>query len=205
MKVYEDGQVVDLELSSEDTLEKAIVVLDERANKNNRIVAEIKVDNILMDSENEKEFNAKLVKDTKKIELKVEEEIKIINRALNEAYQYLPKLSNGLEDISLLLQAGSRNEAYDKFSDCLNGWIQIINLLQSIEKIKEISYEKIDLKEGTIKDVNIRLLELLEETKEAMQNDDTVSLSDLIEYELSPMAKKQIEVVQKIIDVLKED
>lgn len=202
MKVYEHDQEIELNFAEEDTLQNVIAVLDNRANEKNMIVSEIRVDDVLVDAGNEREFDEKTVKDINKLEIKVEEETALISRALNETYHYLPRLAQGLEDISVLFQAGSRNEAFDKFTECLNGWIQIINLLQSIEKIKGLAYADINLKEGTVKEANEKLLGLLQQTKAAMENDDIVSLSDLIEYELSPMAQQQMEIVQKLIDIL---
>lgn len=205
MKIYEDGREVQVEFKAEDTLEKIIAILDHRAGSENKIVASISVDDVIMSGENENTLNAKLARDIKKLEIAVEAESVLVLRALDESAEYLPQLAQGLDDISLLFQAGNRNEAFDKFTQCLNGWIQIIQLFRSLEKIRNLDYAQIKLSDGSsVKDNNTKLLELLEETKVAMENDDIVALSDLIEYELSPIAQKQTEVVSGIIAAVKK-
>jgi len=204
MKIYRNGKEMLLEISDNDKLDYVIAALDRQENEKDMLISDIKIDGVLLTAENEKKLIETQVKDIEKLELKVEKEEEIINRALNESYQYLPRLSQGLEETSLLFQAGSKTEAFNNFSECLNGWLQIVNLLQNIEKALQISYANIELQEGTIQDFNDKLLSMLEETKKAMENDDIVSLSDLIEYELSPMAQKQMEAMQKLIDLVKE-
>lgn len=200
MKIYEDGREVAVEFKAEDTLEKIIAMLDHKADSENKIVSSIVVDDVVMSGENENTLNAKLARDIQKLEIAIEAESVLVLRALNESAEYLPQLAQGLDDISLLFQAGNRNEAFDKFTQCLSGWIQIIQLFRSLEKIRNLDYTEIKLSDGTsVKDNNSKLLELLEETKVAMENDDIVALSDLIEYELSPVAQKQTEVVSGII------
>lgn len=200
MKIYEDGQEIDVEFQAEDTLEKIISMLDQKADTENKIVSSITVDDVVMSGENELMLNAKLAKDIEKLEIAVEKEKVLVLRALGEAAAYLPQLAQGLDDISLLFQAGNRNDAFDKFTQCLNGWIQIIQLFRSLEKIRKLNYDEIKISDGSsVKENNGKLLGLLEETKQAMENDDIVALSDLIEYELSPIAQKQVEVVNGII------
>lgn len=200
MKIYEDGCEINVEFQAEDTLEKIIATLDQKADIEKKIVSSITVDDVVMSGLNENTLNAKLARDIKKLEIAVEEEKVLMIRALTESAEYLPRLANGLDDISLLFQAGNRNEAFDKFTQCLNGWIQIIQLLRSLEQIRKLDYNTLKIEDGTsVRENNNKLLGLLEETKVAMENDDIVALSDLIEYELSPIVQKQVEVVNSII------
>lgn len=205
MKIYEDGREINVEFQAEDTLEKVISTLDQKADSEKKIVSSITVDDVVMHGGNEVTLNSKLIRDIKKLEVVLEEEKVLVLRALEESAEYLPQLAQGLDDISLLFQAGNRNEAFDKFTQCLNGWIQIIQLLRSLEKIRNLDYSGLTIEDGTsVKENNTKLLGLLEETKVAMENDDIVALSDLIEYELSPIAQKQVEVVRCIISAVQQ-
>lgn len=106
--------------------------------------------------------------------------IHVITSLKNNVYTMSPVLTK----ISENFQSGNDIEALIGIKKVTGVLDNLIISLKRIEDILGLDYNKLDVNGQPIEEINKKLLDLLTEIFEAFKNQDTVLLSDLIEYEL---------------------
>ncbi|MBU3142336.1 hypothetical protein [Clostridium sp. CF012] len=104
--------------------------------------------------------------------------------ALVTANKYILKLQNGIKEAIKFFQGGNDGDALKITSEILEGlaWvIDIVSLTQNVQKNKVNAYEFC----GELKEMEI-----------ALQNEDYILVSDILQYEILPV----LEVWGKEID-----
>ncbi len=174
-----------------------------REGDSSKLVVDVKVDG-------EQIFNGNCntddisLKEIKKVEVTTDNAKDISIRALREIKSELPALAEVMSNIATSFQEGKREHALNLCSDMCNEWRQIIQFFDDLSRVLFIDYSQIDLGDKSIDQANEELLCHLVETKTAIEKDDLVTLSDLIEYELIPKVDEEINIVDKIISYLEK-
>lgn len=104
----------------------------------------------------------------------MEEQIEV----LSTAYEYLDKLTQGTLQAAQNLYSGQEYKGFQSISliaDGISWLIQVFELTRQVQK-EEIRTEGI--------------VEIIDEINVALQKKDTVSIADLLEYEVIPILKK---------------
>ncbi len=115
---------------------------------------------------------------------------KIINK--------IPDILRMIKVISTDLQTGQEKTAMERIQIIISTLESIISLLQLIKTSFNLDYKMISFEDKSVEEYNIELNGILKEIVEAMESDDSVLISDLIEYELSPRLEKYIDVLKLI-------
>ncbi|MBN2144848.1 MAG: hypothetical protein JW774_09520 [Candidatus Aureabacteria bacterium] len=121
------------------------------------------------------------------IEFESASPVEVAKKSVQEILNQLPTLEQDVEQILNELVKGNRELAFRLFSSFLNEFRGIIQIFQTIEAIFSLDYSRIQGSEKTLHDLNDHLVKVLTEMKTAMGNEDMVSLSDLMEYEIKPI------------------
>lgn len=105
----------------------------------------------------------------------------------NELLEYLPRLLDGLEDMSRKFQMGQVENALSMLSDTTEGIDWVCQAFNALLPEKSIY----------INGINAQLYEI----NNSLNNKDFVMVADLFEYEINPLLKKMNEaIMQRIIN-----
>ncbi|TDX58904.1 hypothetical protein [Orenia marismortui] len=137
------------------------------------------------------------IKPIKKLDILTKEAKNLVLEGVSEARKYLPKLIDGIEDIITAFSQGNEGEANNLLSQALEGFNWLNSLLSSLGvlDLKELDINS----ENLIDNIN-DWQTYLEELMSAMQNQDTILISDILEYEIKPILQKYLNLVVKIDD-----
>lgn len=104
--------------------------------------------------------------------------------ALQSAYQYIPRFKEGVGKLASTLKVRTTSNEREEITHLVEGIAWLIDIFRLTK----------DVQKTVIKTEGI--VSLLEEMSGALENDDMILLSDLLEYELIPIVEewdKQIE------------
>ena len=97
---------------------------------------------------------------------------------LTTLVDYMPRLMRGIEEASQALLEDKQNEAYVLFDQILEGYEWVT---QAVSLTNTLHETPIDLKES---------FRIIKELFEALEAKDTITLSDLMQYELLPILEE---------------
>ncbi|KLU65070.1 hypothetical protein DEAC_c30370 [Desulfosporosinus acididurans] len=108
---------------------------------------------------------------------------------LRTADDYLNKLIKGSLDAAVFFQSGQESEGFQFVALIAQG---ISWLVQVIELTRQVQIEKIPI-EG--------IMDIISQVNEAMEKRDTVAMSDLLEFEVTPILQQWQESIQKLLSI----
>jgi len=203
MKIVIDG-FEDLVIAEEDeTLRQLLVQLDKWIRENNRVIVQIKLEGRSLSELDEKVVFDRKVREFKTLELFTANLWQWAIDSLEEIKVYLPEIAKKMEQVSLLIQQGDSKKAFSLLDRYIGLWERINQTLRTIEKIFALDYNKIFLKKNGDSYNMEELVQLLEEAKRAIGDNDFLALADILEYELAPRIREKKKLVEEIINTLK--
>jgi len=203
MKIVIDG-FEDLVIAEEDeTLRQLLVQLDKWIRENNRVIVQIKLEGRSLSELDEKVVFDRKVREFKTLELFTANLWQWAVDSLEEIKVYLPEIAKKMEQISLLIQQGDSKKAFSLLDRYIGLWERVNQTLRTIEKIFALDYNKIFLKKNGNSYNMEELVQLLEEAKRAIGDNDFLALADILEYELAPRIREKKKLVEEIINTLK--
>jgi len=110
-----------------------------------------------------------------------------VNIAIRSIEDILNQSDSFLEEIDAIiteLVQGNRDASFRRFTTFLSEFKDIIQLLQTIETLFNLNYAEVRFNDKSIRDFSEELVNILTEIKNAMENEDLVTLTDLLEYEV---------------------
>lgn len=182
---------------------KLVYLIETWATQNNLIVLEILVNNIPVDRDDESALSKKTYLSSDNILIRTQEPKAAALTAVREAKKQIPSFEKLIEEIITAQQKGEKEESINKFSRLLKSLSDVIQLFKIIEQFLPEEFDKIRIKDKPVLDINKELLEILQETKLAMEDQDYVTINDLLEYEIKPKINEDfqgiLEELEKII------
>ena len=201
MNIFVEGKPFQVDVPPDATYGAIIKTVEELMTQKNRIVSSVSIDSKKLTSDEEETLTGQVIAADSRIDVEVIEARALLVKALEEAEQDLSGLSESMRQVAFSLQTGLKQEAFTIFQGCLEIWRQVINLLQLSQEILQCDIENIDIDGKTIREINENLVQVLMETKDAMEADDLVRISDMLEYELCAKAEEEQKVVQRLIEL----
>ena len=200
MNIFVEGKPFQVDVPPDATYGVIIKTVEELMTKKNRIVSGVSIDSKKLTPDEEETITDQVIDQDSRIDVEVIEARALLVKALHEAEQDLSGLPESMRKVAFSLQTGLKQEAFTIFQGCLEIWRQVINLLQLSQEILQCDIENIDIDGKTIREINENLVQVLMETKDAMEADDLVRISDMLEYELCAKAEEEQKVVQRLIE-----
>lgn len=110
----------------------------------------------------------------------------------NEALNQLPGFSAVIDQIIEDLIKGEKNTAFKRFSELMKEFHALIQIMQTLHGT--LHYKSCDNKElvAQLETLADKMMNILSEVKSAMHQDDLVSLTDLIEYEIKVLFEEDL-------------
>lgn len=202
MEVIANGQVIPFTLTDEKTVKDLVETLLLLTSQANKLVLECKVNGEAVSLMDRSGYADVAIETVDKIEIIVENKTARVIESLDEIERLLPVIINSFTEVSDTLIAGQKHKALTLFSESLSNWRKIINFLRVIEASYKINFAEIEVNGKTVEKMNDDLFSLLLELKQAIENDDLVTIGDLVEYELKAKLEEQISIIGSLKGVV---
>ena len=112
---------------------------------------------------------------------------------LETAHGYMERLYEGVQCVIDAFDSQQENKAYDLLVQVIDGLLWLVDVF---ELTKEVEGQFISAQE---------IKPILAELIEAQENDDSVLIRDLLQYEIMTSIEKWYQIVSNIIEVNKGD
>lgn len=196
IQFYINGQSVDVQLEDEQTIGDVLKSFEKTCEENNAAVIGITVDGKQITAEIfDDEASKPLGKDTK-----FEFSIVTIND-IKESFEKLSALFNELalqmEGVPVALQSGKNlevSESIKKLADSIDHFCHIATLASLFPE----TFNTESLNGINLKNFFADFSPILKDFEDALQNNDTVMLGDLSEYEICPRLKDIANALKKM-------
>ena len=193
---YINGQQVDVQLEDEQTIGDVLKSFEKTCEENKAAVIGIAVDEKQITAESFDEEAAKpLGKDTKfEFSIVTENDIKASFVKLSELFN---ELAVQMEGVPVALQTGKNlevSESIKKLADSIDQFCHIATLASLFPE----TFSNESLNGINFKDFFAEFSPILKDFEEALQNNDTVMLGDLSEYEICPRLKDISKALQNM-------
>lgn len=122
-----------------------------------------------------------------------EEANKLLDEAIEDGMEYLPRLRNGLSEVAALLQEGREGEGINLFIDSIEG----------LEWFSSVLAAAVCFREGLVTDndhenLAVRYRHMLGDLLGAWENRDIVLIGDLLEFEIIPVIEIFIDRIVQV-------
>jgi hypothetical protein len=204
MEVIANGQQIPFTLTEEKTVKDVVETLLLLSSQANKLVIDFKVNDESLSLMDRQSYADIPIETVKKIEIIVENKSARVIESLDEIERLLPVIINSFTDVADTLIAGQKHKALSIFSESLGNWRKMINFLRVIESSYKISFDEIEVNGKKVKDLNNELFTVLTEIKKAVENEDLVTIGDLVEYELKTRLEEQRNVISLLKTVVLE-
>ncbi len=193
---YINGQQVEVQLEDEQTIGDVLKSFEKTCEENKAAVIGIAVDEKQITAESFDEEAAKpLGKDTKfEFSIVTENDIKASFVKLSELFN---ELAVQMEGVPVALQTGKNlevSESIKKLADSIDQFCHIATLASLFPE----TFSNESLNGINFKDFFAEFSPILKDFEEALQNNDTVMLGDLSEYEICPRLKDISKALQNM-------
>jgi len=199
MKIYVDGEPLVLDFSAEATFGSIFEEVEDELGRKNRVVSSFAINNEVLTQEVEELLWDERPDVDIRIDVETKDALEILSGALGEAEKDLSQLTESMHKAAVSLQTGLKQEAYAVFQQCLDTWRQVINLLQIAQHVLQYRPEEVEVEGRNINQINEELARALTETKEAMETDNLINISDMIEYELCRKVEEEKQIIARLI------
>lgn len=144
-----------------------------------------------------------IIKSTDTLEIITDTPSNITKKSLKDIEEQIDEFIPEIDDIISDLIKGDKVSSFNKFNSLLEKFKDITQLLKTIELLFQIDFSQISSNGKTINEYIDSLLKILSEIKDSMMNDDMVTLTDLLEYEIKDIFTVELkQVLQSLSKVL---
>lgn len=180
-----------------------VYLIEKWAASQNLMITEILVNTIPIDRNDESGLSKKKYSPKDDVLIQTQKPEKAALTAIREAKKQIPAFEKLIDEIIVASQKGEKEESINKFSRLLKSLSDIIQLFKILEQYSPEQFEMIRINNKPIMDINKEFLNTLMETKLAMEDQDFVTINDLLEYEIKPKIMDEffhiLEELEKII------
>ncbi|WP_033421602.1 hypothetical protein [Treponema bryantii] len=196
IEFYINGQQVDVQLEDEQTIGDVLKSFEATCEENKAAVIGIIVDGKQITADIFDEEAAKPLGNDTKFEFSIvtENDIKASFSKLSELFS---ELANQMEGVPVALQSGKNlevSESIKKLADSIDQFCHIATLASLFPE----TFSSESLNGINFKDFFAEFSPILKDFEDALQNNDTVMLGDLSEYEICPRLKDISKALQNM-------
>ena len=193
---YINGQKVDVQIEDEQTVGDVLKSFESTCEENNAAVIGISVDGKQITADLFDEEAAKPLSENTKFEFSIVtiNEIKASFAKLSELFN---ELANQMEGVPVALQSGKNlevSESIKKLADSIDQFCHIATLASLFPE----TFTNTTMNGMNFKDSFADFSPILKDFEDALQNNDTVMLGDLSEYEICPRLKEISKALQNM-------
>jgi hypothetical protein len=201
MKLKIDGnEIADMkEIDACKTLDEAFQPLKKIADKRNRIISRVTVDNIILSSDSENTFRDKPLKDIGLLEVETDSAEELAKVTFDNSLRFLDSFKQQVDKFIEVLQNGGEENAYEVFVDDLKGLSVVVQGIGVVKNFIKSDFSRLDVSGRPAATVIDGTEDILKQLTTALKEADNVYVQDLLRYELIP----QVDAIKELISALK--
>lgn len=143
----------------------------------------------------------KFVSDIEKVEVEMKKPLEVVLEGMVEAINYLPRLINGLETVTVKFQTNKINEGVGLFAQAIEGLNWFHTIIQGIINYIDSGLVDQSIQKNLAPQIN-EYNSILNEVLGGWENEDYTLIGDLIEYELIPQIENWNLTIHQILNQL---
>ncbi len=185
LKVTENNKPFESQVSMPEggvTLSDLISQINLEINKTGKVITSFKLNDILYDANQIK--TGVLVQGEERLDLFTDTPLNLSKKSINDILKQIDTFVKEIDDIVSDLIKGDKNASFKKFTSFLTKFWEIIQLLQTVEVMFSLDYDQIKINDTTASEFSKNLVSVLTDVKASMENEDMVTLTDILEYEI---------------------
>lgn len=142
--------------------------------------------------------NIRVIQEVKVIALTYKE---LVHDILISAFEYIKRIPEKIEELANKFYKNSERDAWNDLNDLLGGITWIINTFFSIDQDKRLKDVVSNYKSWNLYAKEIfALKEILPDLEIALENNDNVTIADMLLYEILPIFK---EIGERLLELVK--
>lgn len=198
MKIHIENKILEFENSAKE-IDNILSEIDNIINQSSRILSHMIIDGFEVYHDFYDYFldNIKVIEEVKIITLTYKE---LIQDILVSTVEYIGRIPENIEELSNNFYKNPNGQSWEGLNDLLGGISWIINTFSSIDQDKRLndvvsSYESWNLYAKEI----FSLQEILTDFDEALENNDNITIADILLYEILPIFNKMEERLLELV------
>ncbi|MFH1550019.1 MAG: hypothetical protein ABIH04_05610 [Planctomycetota bacterium] len=120
-------------------------------------------------------------------------------QALSGVRSHLPVIVQKVVHVSEQIQSGGLKEGYKTLVVCADLASLVVRVIEEVRILMGVDLDTLDLPGASVGERIGEVRDVLKATKEALDAHDTVTVADLMEYELAPKLGRWDEVLEGLI------
>ncbi len=189
-----DGKKLDgFDLKNYSNLEEVIYEIMENHVPGNRLITEVKVNDITFSERWPGEAKVIPLDKIYKLEFLTKPLEFIADKFLEDLPNKLDEIVTGLKEAAELYRVADEQEANLNFVKVINALRDFINFIAQLKRVNIIEWDKLNLEEDYQK-----LINLMDEMLDVQEDEDWILLADLIEYELAPLMESWKDIAENM-------
>lgn len=199
MKIYIEDQILEMENNTKE-IDNIFNQIDNVIDKSSKILSHMVIDDFEIYQDFYDYFldNIRVIEEVKVITLTYKE---LVHDTLISAIEYIRRILEKIEELANKFYRNPERESWNDLNDLLGGITWTINTFSSIDQDKRLndvvsSYESWNLYAKEI----FTLQEILSDFEEALENNDNVTIADILLYEILPIFK---EMGERLLELVK--
>lgn len=173
----------------------AIVAIGDCLKKEGRAILSVTLDGRAWSPENLLELGAQPLTEASEIEVTSEALSTLVDRTLRELEEVLPELPKACHALAAIFQGSTPTEGYEPFQRLAEIWSAVKARELEVAAVLDCPLDEVSVDGQPVQRIHGELNRYLQEAADALQSGDCVLLGDLLEYELAPRARQEIEIV----------
>jgi len=206
LKVTENNQPFESQVSIPEggvTLSDLISQINLEINKTGKVITSFKLNNVLYDANQIK--TEVLVQDEEELDLFTDTPLNLSINSINDILKQIDTFLQEIDEIVSDLIKGDKNTSFKKFTGFLTKFWEIIQLLQTVEVMFSLNYDEITIGDKTATEFSNNLVNILTDIKASMENEDMVTLTDILEYEIKDIFSDSLKkFLESILETLQQ-
>lgn len=142
------------------------------------------------------EFADKTTQDVTALEIRSEPVVDLVEESLRDLEEVLPELPEACRGLSELFHGGDNEDGVQKFEQLSTIWHVVRERQLQILHALRLDADHVKIEGKTFAEIETSLSDILTKAADALAANDFITLSDLLHYELCPLAELELVVTK---------
>ncbi len=202
MDFFIDGRAETVYCGPGTTLKELLDYYHEQLLKQHRVVVEILVNGIQLDSRSETTLQRTAAGQVARLELTTSTMRKVAIKVFRETVSHLPRLIEGFDQVARRLEQDRREPAWETLRLCLENWRELLCGLATAGEAIGLEFDELSAPDGRpFTEVLEEMHELLRGLVDQVGEQPSENLVDQIDHQVIPLMEDCEEVVRDMIDL----
>jgi hypothetical protein len=204
MKVLLDGQTIDDEFGTSESIEEAIRGIQAHHCPPSKLVVGIRCDDRDVPSDQIASRLRDPVASVNKLEVFTDSRHELVLGAMTQASAALQESETAVTRVGELLNEGKTADGIMMLGECLEVWQQIHEAVTKSIHMLELDLETLTINDEPMLDIITKPRDVLIQVKQALVAQDHVLLADVLQYEFNDVTDKWYAVIAHVREAAEE-